>query len=209
MNDSKAGSRNSTSKRVSDILASLAESWPGERLSLGDIVRELGDRGHGILLFVLALPGAIPGIATFAAVPLTLVAVQMAIGLPRPWLPRFLADRSLARRDFAAMVARAVPYLRRLERLLKPRFTAVVGPVGERLIGLICVILALLLTIPILFNVPLALPVAIMALAVIERDGLFAAIGLAGGIIVIGLVAVLGWASVDGALQLAGKYLGM
>ena len=60
-----------------------------------------------------------------------------------------------------------------------------------------------------LFNVPLAIPVAVMALAVIERDGLFATIGLVAGVAVIGLVAVLGWASVEGALQLAGKYLGM
>lgn len=209
MNDGTARALRGNSKRVSDVLHSLADSWPGERLSLGDIVRELGDRGHGILLFVFALPAAIPGISSFAAVPLTLVAVQMAIGLPRPWLPRIMADRSMARGDFASMVQRARPYLQRVERLLKPRLGIVTGVVGERIIGVVCVVLALLLTVPILFNIPLAVPLAIMALAVIERDGLFASIGLAAGIAVIGLVAALGWASVEGALQLAVKYLGM
>ena len=209
MNSFAAASANRRSQRVSDILEFLANSWPGERLSLGDIVSALGDRGYGILLFVLALPGAIPGVAAFAAIPLALVALQMTIGMPRPWLPRFLAERSISRRDFAAMAARALPYLTRIERLLKPRLAVVTGLVGERLIGVTCVALALLLMIPILFNVPLAIPVAVMALAVIERDGLFAAVGLIAGVAVIGLVGVLGWASVEGALQLAGKYLGM
>ena len=209
MNSTMAATANVRSRRVSDILEFLASSWPGERLSLGDIVGALGDRGYGLLLFVLALPGAIPGIAAFAAVPLALVALQMAIGLPRPWLPRVLAERSMSRRDFAAMASRALPYLSRIERLLKPRLALVTGPIGERLIGVTCVALALLLMIPILFNVPLAVPVAVMALAVIERDGLFAAIGLAAGVAVIAFVGVLGWASVEGALQLAGKYLGM
>jgi hypothetical protein len=209
VNSTTAATANGRSERVSDILAFLAGSWPGERLALGDIVRALGDRGHGILLFVLALPGAIPGVAAVAAVPLALVALQMAIGMPRPWLPRFLADRSVSRRDFAAMAGRALPHLARVERLLRPRLAVATGPVAERLIGLTCLVLALLLMVPILFNVPLALPVAIMALAVIERDGLVALIGLVCGIIIIGLVAVLGWASIEGALQLAGKYFGM
>jgi hypothetical protein len=209
VNSFAAASANGRSQRVSDILEFLANSWPGERLSLGDILSALGDRGYGILLFVLALPGAIPGVAAFAAIPLALVALQMTIGMPRPWLPRFLAERSISRRDFAAMAARALPYLTRIERLLKPRLAVVTGLVGERLIGVTCVALALLLMIPILFNVPLAIPVAVMALAVIERDGLFAAVGLIAGVAVIGLVGVLGWASVEGALQLAGKYLGM
>jgi hypothetical protein len=196
-------------QRVSDLLQLLSRTWPHERVSLGDVTRLLGDRGYGVLMFVLALPGAVPGLSSIAAIPLALVAVQLAIGLPRPWLPRFLAARSLSRTDFARMIERVEPYLMRVERLLRPRFVVLTGPLGERLMGLMCLVLALLLTVPILFNLPLIVPIALMALALLERDGLLAAIGLIAGGLVLGAVVALGWVSMQEGLQLAGKYLGM
>jgi hypothetical protein len=196
-------------QRVSDLLMLLSRTWPHERVSLGDVTRLLGDRGYGVLMLVLASPGAVPGISSIAAIPLALVAVQLAIGLPRPWLPRFLAARSLSRPDFARMVERVTPHLTRVERLLRPRLTVLTGPVGERVMGVLCLILALLLIIPILVNLPLVVPIALMSLAIIERDGVFAIAGFAVGCIVLGTLVGLSWVSIQGGLQLAGKYLGM
>ena len=209
MNDRAAEAPDTPLQRVSDLLDHLSRTWPHERVSLGDVTRLLGERGYGVLMFVLVLPGAVPGVASIAAIPLAFVAVQLAIGLPRPWLPRFLAARSLSRAEFARMVARVVPYLTRIERLLRPRFMVLTGPFGERVLGVVCLALALLLAVPILFNWPLVVPIALMSLAVIERDGVFAAIGLAVGCIVIGALFGLGWVSLQEGLQLAGKYLGM
>jgi hypothetical protein len=176
---------------------------------LGDVTQLLGGRSHGVLMLVLALPGAVPGVASLAAIPLALVALQLAIGLPRPWLPRFLAARSLSRAEFARMVERVSPHLTRIERLLRPRLTVLTGPLGERLIGAMCLLLALLLTVPILFNWPLVVPIALMALAVLERDGVFAVIGFTAGCVVLGVLFGVGWVSIQEGLQLAGKYLGM
>jgi hypothetical protein len=209
VNDRAAKAPDGLPRRVSDLLAELAKTWPHERVSLGDVTQLLGERGHGVLLFVLALPGAVPGVASIAAIPLALVALQLAIGLPRPWLPRFLAARSLSRTEFARMVERVAPHLTRIERLLRPRLMILTGPVGERVIGVVCLVLALLLTVPILFNWPLVVPIALMALAVLERDGVFAVIGLAIGCVVLGGLLGVGWVSIQEGLQLAGKYLGM
>ena len=209
MNDTAAETLRARPQRVSFVLEHLARTWPGERISLGDITRLLGDRGYGVLMLVLALPGLLPGISSIAAVPLTLVAQQLAIGLPRPWLPRFLADRSLSHADFSRMVERTLPYLAWIERLLRPRLTVLAGPVGERVMGLVCLALALLLLIPILFNAPLVVPIALMSLAVLERDGVLAAIGLLAGCLALGAVVGIGWVSLQEGLQLAGKYLGM
>jgi hypothetical protein len=206
VNDNAAEAPGAPPQRVSDLLQSLSRTWPQERVSLGDVTRILGDRGYGLLMFVLALPGAVPGLSSIAAIPLALIALQLAIGLPRPWLPRFLAARSLSRADFARMVERVEPYLIRIERLLRPRFAPLTGPIGERLMG---VALALLLIVPVLVNLPLVVPIALMSLALLERDGVFAAIGLAAGVLVLGAVIGLGWVSVQEGLQLAGKYLGM
>ncbi len=209
MNARAAEAPDAPPQRVSDLLQLLSSTWPQERVSLGDVTRLLGDRGYGVLMLVLALPGAVPGISSIAAIPLALVAVQLAIGLPRPWLPRFLAKRSLARTDFARMVERVAPHLTRIERLLRPRLPALTGPIGERVMGVLCLVLALLLTIPILVNLPLVVPIALMSLAIIERDGVFAVAGFAVGCIVFGTLVGLSWVSVQEGLQLAGKYLGM
>ena len=97
----------------------------------------------------------------------------------------------------------------RIERLLRPRFALLTGPIGERLMGVVCLALALLLIVPILVNLPLVVPIALMSLALLERDGVFAGIGLAVGVLVLGAVIGLGWVSIQEGLQLAGKYLGM
>jgi hypothetical protein len=173
------------------------------------VTRLLGERGYGVLMFVLALPGVLPGVSSIAAIPLALVAVQLAIGLPRPWLPRILAARSLSRVEFARMVERVAPHLARVERLLRPRLAVLTGAIGERVIGVMCLVLALLLTVPVLFNWPLVVPIALMSLAVLERDGAFAIVGFVAGCAVLGALLVVGWVSVQEGLQLAGKYLGM
>ena len=209
MNDRAAKAPDSPPQRVSDLLAELAKTWPHERVSLGDVTQLLGERGYGVLMLVLALPGAVPGVASIAAIPLALVALQLAIGLPRPWLPRFLAARSLSRTEFARIAARVAPHLNRIERLLRPRLMVLTGPLGERVIGVACLVLALLLTVPILFNWPLVVPIALMALGVLERDGVFAVIGFAAGCIVLGTLLGVGWVSIQEGLQLAVKYLGM
>lgn len=209
MNDKPARATTGSPQRVSEILELLASTWPHERISLGDIARMLGDRGYGLLMFVLALPGAVPGISSIAAIPLSLIALQLAIGLPRPWLPRLLADRSMSRAEFARMIGRTSPHLARIERLLRPRLRVLAGPVGERFMGVTCLVLALLLIVPVLVNLPLVVPIALMSLAILERDGLFAAIGLTAGTLVVAGILGIGWLSLQEGLQLVGKYLGM
>ncbi len=209
MNNTAAETPGAVPQRVSELLDLLARSSPEERISLDDITRLLGDRGYGVLMLVLALPGAVPGISSIAAVPLALVALQLTIGLPRPWLPRFLADRSLSRAEVLRMAERVKPHLKRIERLLRPRLAVLTGSIGERVIGAVCLALALLLTVPVLFNLPLVVPIALMALAVLERDGIVAAIGVVAGCVALATVAIVGWVSLQQGLQLAGKYFGM
>ena len=101
-------------QRISDILIGLAGDGSGQ-LRLGDVVAALGDRGYGLLIFILALPNVlpiyIPGLSAVFGVPLGLIAIQMTIGLPRPWLPRTLLERPLRRQEFARMTQRILPWL--------------------------------------------------------------------------------------------------
>jgi hypothetical protein len=91
------------------------------------------------------------------------------------------------------------PWLARLERALKPRWPEVVGPVTERLAGMLAVLLGLLLSLPIpLTNIPLSAPLVLLGLALAEEDGLMLVIALALGAAVAAIVL-----TVSGALFLA------
>ena len=70
------------------------------------------------------------------------------------------------------------PLLRWLEKPIRPRLTPVVVGVGERMIGVVGVIHALTLALPIpMGNLPQAVALILLALALIELDGLMAILG--------------------------------
>ncbi|MFB9175427.1 exopolysaccharide biosynthesis protein [Roseibium salinum] len=50
----------------------------------------------------------------------SILTAQLMLGR-RPWLPKIVADRSVTRADFAALIDRTDSWLARVERLLKPR----------------------------------------------------------------------------------------
>jgi hypothetical protein len=198
--------------RASDILRSLISDGAGDRLTLGAIEAALGERSFGVLLLVLALLGMLPGVSMAAAVAMVPVCVQMICGASSPWLPSWLRRRSVKRSDFAAFVQRVLPALVKLEQVLRPRYRHLTVHSAERLVGAMCLVLVLFLLppLPIPFsNIPFALLIAVLALAIIERDGLLAAVGLCGSATLVGGTIVLGWVALEQVLLLAAKYFGM
>jgi hypothetical protein len=197
-------------RRSSEILEDLARTWPRERLSLGDIEAALGDRGFGLMILVFTLPTLIPGIAMLAAIPLAMLAIQLMVGLGKPWLPKAILRRSTSRADFQRIVERIKPHLLRAEKVLKPRLNYFATSYAERLIGFACLVLTLLLPLPWPFgNLMLAVPLIMLALALIARDGLFALAGLVLATISAGFLMAVTWVTVQESLQFALKYLGM
>lgn len=182
--------------RTSDLLEALL-AREVERLSFADLVAAVGDRAFGALLLVFAVPNMIPtpfiGLSGLLGWPLILFSAQLAAGRRAPWVPHWLSRRSMARGDARSFAARILPRLRRAERLLKPRWPALTAPAAERLLGAVCLILAIALTLPIPFgNFLPALAISAVALALIEKDGVAAALGLALSVVSIAIVAVLG-----------------
>ena len=189
------------SRRTSQLLREFLAGETGPRIPLGALRDALGDRGFGVLLFIFALPNLVPvNIPLLSAVlglPLVLLAAQLSYGRHKPWFPDWLTDQTFSRQGFAAVVTRALPYLERAERLLRPRLTILLSWTGERLIGIAILILALVLALPIPFaNWLPACAIAIIALAIVEKDGVAVLIGLVVGVlslivaatVVIGLV---------------------
>ena len=189
-------------RRLGDILAEISQGSDPD-ICLGELIEAIGDRGHGVLIAAFALPNVLPiylpGLSAVFGLPLIFVALQLVLGRHRLWLPRALLRRSVSRALIARLAVTLAPWLARLERALKPRWPEVMGPVTERLVGLLAVLLGLLLSLPIpLTNIPLSAPLVLLGLALAEEDGLMLMIALVLGAAVAAIVL-----TVSGALFLA------
>jgi hypothetical protein len=169
--------------RLSDLLMRQAATVTSERVTLGDMAAFLGDRSIGGLLLVLALPMALPvpapGISVIFGVPLIVISAQLALGYRRAWLPALLAQRSISRTAFSAIIDRMLPTLRRLERIVRPRAGWLAGTWTKVPVGIICLVLAIIITLPVpLGHVVPGTAISVLALGLIERDGVAIALGI-------------------------------
>jgi len=168
-------------RSLSELLLSMAEPLDRERVSVRDLIDALGDRALGALLFLFAFPNVLPvppGTSAVLGAPLVFLAAQLMVGRG-PWLPRLLSSRSMSRTDFASLVRRIAPWLKRGELMLRPRLSWLARPPMEFGIGAVCLLLAIVLVLPIpLGNVLPAVAISLLALAIVERDGLWVLAGL-------------------------------
>ncbi len=185
------------SRKISDLLIELGRNGAGDRVRLGDLLSVLGDRAFGISMLILALPnavglGTIPGLSTVFGLPQIVLALQMTIGMERPWLPQWLLDRSIARKDFDTMTSKSMPYLQRIEKVLRPRWPVMSSYVAERVLGAVFVVLASVVSLPIPFgNQPPAVGIALISLGLVERDGVFIVFGLIASVIAVAIATAV------------------
>lgn len=191
-------------RRLSEVLTSLAEDPRHERISIGIVLDGMRNRAFGALLILFALPNAIPtppGTSTILGIPLILLAGQLALGYRRPWLPAVIAERSIPRDTFGALVRSMVPWLEKAERLARPRLVRLVRGPFARVIGGLCFILSVVLVLPIpLGNMLPALSICLLSVAVLERDGLTALFGVASSSVSLAVVGGVIYGLVKAAL---------
>lgn len=172
--------------RTSELLAGLASSPASERISLGEIFEVLKHHAFGILILVLALPNClpmIPGIPVITGLNIIALAVQIMIGLQSPWLPDVLARASLPRGDLDRLIRRALPWIERMERYSTPRLAPLTDRLGQRMIGLAILLLAIIMVLPVPFigNIPPAIAIVILSFGLIARDGFVVIAGYLAG----------------------------
>ena len=139
----------------------------------------LHKRSFGLIMLLLAVVAVAPGVSIVAGLLLMIPAFQMIAGQHMPVFPRRIAVRPLPTRHLAALVQRAVPVLRYLEKLIHPRWPTPLDAT-KRLVGAVVVLLniTLLFTPVPLSNVVPALVIAMISLAYLEEDGLLLSIAL-------------------------------
>ncbi len=189
----------------------MAADESRQRVSVGDIMVALHDRAIGAMILVFALPNVVPmppGTSAILGLPLLFLTAQLTFGR-RPWLPKAIADRSIDRLHFAAVVRRIAPWMGRAERLLRPRLQALARPPFEYLVGAVCLLLSIILFLPIpMGNIPPAIAICLFALAILERDGLWVLAGLGASAAAVAIVWGILFAMLRSALFLISRWLG-
>ena len=193
-------------KSISDLLGELMSDGHVD-VTIDQVVDYFGHRAFGALLFIFAVPNLLPlppGSTTILGLPLVLIAPQLMIGIPNLWLPKVVGQRKMKRSDLKRLFGRILPRLERAERLLAPRHDWVFGPAGDRVIGLVCTVLALVLILPIpLGNILPSLTIATLALGLTQRDGLVALIGYGFAAASVAVLALSAGAVIAGVHKLA------
>jgi hypothetical protein len=194
--------------RASAILRGLVDGTQADSISIGDMVAAFGERAFGLLLILFCLPNMVPvpGIGALFGVPLLLIALQMMLGRPKPWLPRSIEAKTIQRATLVRMVDAVEPRMKRIEAILRPRWTFLFSPAMDRAIGLFAALCALSIIIPFPgTNFLPAVALILISLAVAQEDGACLALGAAIG--VVGLTyttIVVGGLAYAGILALMG-----
>ncbi len=166
--------------------------------TLGEMNSHLADRSLPLTILVFGLFGAVPspGLPTgllFGSL-VVILTMQMMFGATAPALPRFLRRRHVPRRALDAVLRRAVPTLRRLERLFRPRLPALSRGPFAVLSGLLLVTMGVLLTLPIPFgNSAPGLSIVALSLGLVMRDGIGILAGWAVSLATTGAFVAILW----------------
>ena len=175
---------------LSDLLNQLCQG--DAPLTVGEMLAHFGERAFGAMLFAFSVPNLLPlppGSSTILGAPLLLLAPQLMFGVQHPWLPKALKNKSIDRRTLAKALEKIIPRLRNFEKVSKNRLDFVFGDVGDRVIGLVCTLLAAVLILPIpLGNMVPAAAIGALSFGLVQRDG---AVVLAGYGIALTSAAIL------------------
>lgn len=198
-------------RSLSEVLIAFKDDLDGEHVRLVDILEAFHERGIGFVLFVFAAPMALPlpvppGINIMMALPLLFLTLQQAVGRHTIWMPEKLLQKKLKTQTLNTMFSSLVPWIKKLEKIIRPRFSFITQGVFSHLIGLSGLIMALSVCIPFPFsNTVPSFGISIMALGVVMRDGLAvifgAAVGLFWVFVLVALIIVFGTQGIEAGME--------
>ncbi|MFW2480159.1 MAG: exopolysaccharide biosynthesis protein [Lentimonas sp.] len=167
----------SLAETLESVLINQNETGPSIRV----LTEAVGDKGFGVLLMLLSLPSALPIPAPGYSIPfgiaMAIIALQIIIGRETIWLPERLLNLRVHPRLASKMVGTGAAFLRRIEKLIKPRVQWMHSKAGHSVLAVIILIMSLFMMIPIPgTNTLPAMAIFIIGVSMAEEDG-FVAIG--------------------------------
>jgi hypothetical protein len=199
-----------TRRKLSGALVSVSESLPAGSVSLRELLARIGEQGLLLVCMFLTLPFllpvSIPGVSTVFGLAIVLIGIGVTLNRV-PWLPARILDRPLSTPLLQQAIARGVRVVARFERFVRPRWLVLTrgGPVN-RANGLGLVLAGVLLIVPLglipFSNTLPGLAVLLLSLGLLERDGVFIALGYA-----MNLATIVYFGAIAVGVLLAGQSL--
>jgi hypothetical protein len=172
---------------VEGVLECVEEAGVAEGdASVREIVHRIGDEAFPPLILTSALvivtpASAIIGLSSFCGMIIALLALQMALGRSKLWLPRFILERRISHQRLNRITGYVDKPARYIDRVTRKRLTVLVDPPLTRLWALVCLLLSLV--IPVFELVPMSSSIiagviSLFALAMLARDGVLIIVGM-------------------------------
>ncbi len=186
---------------ASAVLREFIEQSTGETVPISTLIVSFRDRAYGFLLLVFALlcaiPIPLPGIHIFLSIPLFYLTIQQMMGRHTVWFPKKVLDYELPRSAFNDIANQALPWLGKVETFSKPRFSFLTEGGFYQFFGLLAFLITAFLSIPLpLTNFVPAIAIALMALGILNKDGLVLMIGSLVGVVWAAMWLLVGFTAV-------------
>ena len=172
-------------RKLSVTLREVSAALPEGAVSLRHLLESIGEQGMLLLCALLTLPFmipvSIPGVSTVFGFAILSIGIGVTINRV-PWLPRQILDRPLSTDSLRQAFDKSMGVVGRVERLVRPRWSWLTRSSAARFAhGLALILAALLLMLPFglvpFSNTLPALAALLLALGLVERDGVFIAAG--------------------------------
>jgi hypothetical protein len=182
-----------TTQAIEDIVNNTSS----DRILVVDLVDSMQTIGFGLVIMLFAfgiiipLPPPFPSII---ALPLVVFSLQMIAGYRAPKLPKRFSNLSVKRSVLVILVQKSSPYIRKVERVLRPRLSFMILPLAERIIGVFSLVFSLFIVLPIpLSNFIPGLGILIISFGLLGKDGLVVICGIIVGTlgVIISATAIL------------------
>lgn len=169
------------------LIEDVVNRASSDRILIKDLVDAMDSVGFALVIMLFSLGILVPlppPFPSIIAIPLLIFSAQMAIGYDSPKLPKRFSKLSVKRSVLATLTRKSSPYIRKIERILKPRLNFMTSFKAERVIGVFIFIFSAFVLMPVPFsNLVPGLGVLIISFGLLGKDGLVVMAGIIVGII--------------------------
>jgi hypothetical protein len=198
---------------TTQVIEDVVKNSSSDRIPIRDIVEAMESVGFGLAMMIFAfgvlipMPPPIPGIIS---IPLVIFSLQMIAGYSAPKLPKRFSNLSIKRKLLAKLVEKSSPYIRKVERFLRPRLAFMISPKAERVVGVWTLIFSLFVFLPLpLSNFIPGLGVLIISFGLLSKDGLVVIFGIVVGLIGVAISMAVIFLGIEAIYYLKNFFLGL
>ncbi|MBP9840890.1 MAG: exopolysaccharide biosynthesis protein [Simkaniaceae bacterium] len=184
---------------LEERLLLLRKEAKGASLAIAEILRILSGKGRSLTLILLSIPFCqpiqIPGLSTPFGLAIAFIGLRIIFG-KRIWLPKKLLEKQIPSSTFEKVMDKTLALIKKIKPWIHPRLIWVChSPFMEKGNGLMIFILGIFLALPLpipLSNLTAAWSIFLVALGILEDDGIFVLIGYLFSLLTVSFFLLMG-----------------